>query len=806
MQALEEWQRLQQLFELALHTPENERERVLETAGADPRLKARILQMVQGVEQEAPAASEVPACDGRRLGAYTLVRLIDTGGMGAVYLAERLIGGVPQRVALKVLAPRFAGASFLERFRREQHILASLDHPHITRLLDAGVGAEGEPYLVMEYVEGIHIDRYCDARHLDVSARISLLIEVAEAIAYAHRNLVVHLDLKPSNILVTQEGVVKVLDFGASKLLAPDQGGTTTLMATPAYAAPEQLRGEVVTTACDIYSLGAVLFHLLSGGRVESNSLPVAIENALREREPQAIWSVVDTDAALVRGVSPARLRQILQGDIGTIVAKCLRPRARDRYTSVDALLEDLRRYQAGRPVLARPHTAAYLLGKYVRRHRLGVTAGVLIALMVLATLLYAGWRQEQAVREGQRALAMQSFVYRLFKVANAKYTGKPAATVPEFLQLGARLVSQFIKDPYDLRRAQLGLAESMLENDDLAAARSLFKDVSASARVAGDVSALVEAEAFGGNAAYLQGDERDGDQRTARALALAADSAVPMTVRVWAETFYAWNRDNNGYRTAQNLQLLQRAATQARASHLPAREMADVLYSLASDVELRGDLVQSETLFRQVIEAYGADPTALCDRSKVLGDLAFIAQMSGNLPKSLPLYQQAYAGYAECSGPESRGALNEQEYMAGALTRLGRGGEGYELMRTALPLWRKLDGTTPDFSEPLNFMTLAELATGRYADAEGHAREMVEVQTGKVDSQDRRFGMSHYLWAEALVGQGRNADALPHARIAAQLLARNAVSPGARQAGREAQELLAKLQDGPAHAGASHP
>ena len=806
MKSYEDWQRLQELFELALNTPEAERASELETAGADPQLRARILQMVQGVEHEASVAGEAPACDGRRLGACTLLRLIDTGGMGAVYLAERLIGGVPQRVALKVLAPRFAAASFLERFRREQHILASLEHTHITRLLDAGVGQDGEPYLVMEYVEGTHIDRYCDARHLDVSARIGLLIEVAEAIAYAHRNLIVHLDLKPSNILVTEAGVVKVLDFGASKLLAPDQGGTTTLMATPAYAAPEQLRGEVVTTACDIYSLGAVLFYLLSGGRVESNSLPVAIENALREREPQALGSGVDIDAAMVRGVSPARLRQILRGDIGTIVGKCLRPRGRERYTSVDALLQDLRRYLEGRPVLARPHTGAYLLGKYVRRHRLGVTAGALILMTVLSTLLYAGWRQQQAVREGQRALAMQSFVYRLFKVANAKYTGKPAATVPEFLQLGARLVSQFIKDPYDLRRAQLGLAESMLENDDLAAARALFNDVATSARVAGDVSALVEAEAFGGNAAYLQGDEREGEQRTARALALAADSAVPIAVRVWAETFYAWNRDNNGYRTQENLELLQRAATQARASHLPAREVADVLYNLASDVELRGDLARSEALLRQALDAYGADPTTLCDRSKVLGDLAWNAQMAGNLAKSLPLYQQAYAGYAECSGPDSRGALSEREFLAGALTRLGRGGEGYELMRNALPLWRRLDGTTPDFAEPLNFMTLAELATRRYAAAEGHAREMVEVQTGKVDPQDRRFGMSHLLWAEALVGQGRNADALPHARIAAQLLARNAVSPGARQAGRDAQELLTKIQSDPPLAGATAP
>jgi tetratricopeptide (TPR) repeat protein len=798
MTAQEQWQRLQTLFELALGTPAAERERALEAAGADEELKSRILQMVAGVEQDSPDTSEAPAYDGRRLGPHTLIRLIDTGGMGAVYLAERLIGGVPQRVALKVLAPRFAGPSFLERFRREQHILATLDHPHITRLLDAGMGAGGEPYLVMEYVDGVHIDRYCDARHLDVGARIALMLEVGEAIAYAHRNLVVHLDLKPSNVLVTDSGMVKVLDFGASKLLAPDQGGTTTIMATPAYASPEQLRGEPVTTACDIYALGAILFHLLSGARVESSSLPIAIENALREREPQALTSAVDTDAAMVRGVSLARLRQILRGDIATVIGKCLRPRARDRYPSVDALLDDLRRYLGGRPVLARPQTAAYLLGKYVRRHRVSVSAGVLIGVLLLASLLYAGWRQQQAVREGQRALAMQSFVYRLFKVANSKYTGKPAATIPEFLQLGAQLVPQFIKDPFDLRRAQLGLAESMLENDDQIGARALFNEVAAGARTAGDSSAQVEAEAFAGDIAYLQGDVHEGARLTAHALALAGDSAVPMAVRVWAETFYAWNRENNGFRAPENLELLDRAVRQARASHLPSRELADVLYNFGSDLELRGEIEKAEQVFHQAIDAYGADPTALCDRSKVLGDLAYTAQMAGDLTKSLRLFQASYAGYAECSGPESSGALNEQEFLAGLLTRLGRGAEAYDLMRNALPIWRKLDGAAPDFDEPLNFMAMAELATGRFVDAEGHAREMVEVQTGKIDPGDRRFGMSHYLWAEALVGQGRTADALPHARIAAALLARNAVSPGARKAGQDARELLARLQPGP--------
>ena len=194
------------------------------------------------------------------------------------------MGGAPQRSALKVLSPHAAGPSFVERFHREQHILSSLDHPNITRMLDAGLGESGQPYLVMEYVEGEHLDVFCDARKLGIRERLQLFLQVCSAVAYAHRNLIVHLDLKPSNILVSDEGTVKLLDFGTSKLVQADSQLTTTVLATPAYASPEQLRNEPVTTACDVYSLGAILFELLSGRRT-TDSAAIIFERALSERE-----------------------------------------------------------------------------------------------------------------------------------------------------------------------------------------------------------------------------------------------------------------------------------------------------------------------------------------------------------------------------------------------------------------------------------------------------------------------------------------------------------------------------------------
>lgn len=791
------WEILQTLFHLVEEALPQDRARILDAHCSDPALRNRVMAMVSGVEAAGdtePARESAPVPG--RIGPYSLIRLIGAGGIGSVYLAERVRGGAPQRTALKILSPHAAGSSFIERFHREQHILGSLDHPNITRMLDAGLSDSGQPYLVMEYVDGDHLDTYCDGRRLGVRERIEIFRQVCDAVSYAHRNLIVHLDLKPANILVNAEGVVKLLDFGTSKLIQPDSFLTTTVLVTPAYASPEQLRNEPVTTACDIYSLGAILSHLLAGRpSAETISAAAVFERAITEAEPHRLTESISSGAAEACGVSESRLRQMLTGDLETITAKCLRPRAKDRYATVDALAGDLQRYLDGRAVLARRQTPFYRMAKFARRNRSALLATAIASILLLISLVYAAWRQEQALREGQRALRMQTFMYRLFKLANSKHTGKPATTVPEFLELGVRMLPDYISDPADLRQAQLGLAESMYENDDLDRALKVFLQVKESAETAGDISAESEAEAFAGNIDYLQGQTEQGKELTAHALALSRKRGVPPNVRVWCEIFYAWNRENSGFRDDANVLLLRAAAKDAEDNHLSARETADALYNLGSDLELRGQLPEAQQLFERTLRVYEQDPAALCERSEVQGELAYTHQMSGDLAGSIPLYQKAYDGYAACSGPESRGALMEQEFLAGAFVKLGRPQEAWVMMEKSMPVWRKLEGTSPDLAEPLNFLILGELGTGHYLDAEQHAREMVDIQTGKVEPNDRRFGMSHLLWARALVGQNRWQEALSHAQIADRLLARNAVSAGAKQAGAEAHQLLLDVQ-----------
>lgn len=791
------WEQLQRLFHLAAMTPASDRERVLAEASSDADLCRRAMAIVAagevGADEEAAPAPSVLT---GKIGPYTLIRLLGSGGIGSVYLVERKVGGTLLRSAMKVLAPHAAGPTFVERFHREQKILASLDHANITRLLDAGFTENGQPYLVMEYVEGVHFDAYCDRHSLDVAERLRMFLHVCDAVAYAHRHLVVHLDLKPSNILVTSEGTVKLLDFGTSKLMESDSLLTSTVMATPAYASPEQLRNESLTTACDVYSLGVILFELLSGRRPGGKaSVAAMMERAIAEREPERITNAVTGEAAECRGMSEQRLRQTLRGDVATIVAKCLRPRPKDRYASLDGLAGDIQRYLNGWPVLARPQTTMYLIGKYVRRKRKLVFAALAFLSVLVASLAYGGWRQEQAVLEGQRAVRMQTFLYRLLYLANSNYTGKPNFTVPDFLELGVKLLPDYIKDPADLRKAQMSLAESMYENNDLDGAERVFTQVIASAKVARDYDTEAESEATAGDVAYLQGKPELGLALTTHALELSRKSGISPSVRIWSQVYYASNRERLGFRSDENLQLIQSAAEAAQGHNvLPPHEVADVLYTLAWDLKMRERYAESEAIYTKALAIYLQDGQAKCDQSAVYGELAQVKENGGDPQASLPIYKRAYDGLKECEGPESRAALEQQDRMAGALIELGRAGEALPILESIMPGWRKLAGASADLAEPLYYLAWAQVETGQFEQAEASAKELFSVQDGKVASTDRRIGETQLLWARALVGEHRDADALPHAQMAAKLLVQG-MSANSQRKDAQAQKLLHDLQ-----------
>ncbi len=428
-----------------------------------------LLEREHFLEGAPPSAAPFPGASlaGQALGVYTLVAPIGEGGMGSVWLATRNDGRFERRAAVKLLRVALSGRGGEDRFRREGRILARLTHPHVAALLDAGVAPTGQPYLVLEHVDGTPIDRYCDDRRLDVESRVRLVLDVLAAVAHAHAQLVVHRDLKPSNVLVRVDGCVKLLDFGIAKLLE-DEAGTipaTQLTQewgsalTPQYAAPEQAAGEPVTTATDVYALGVLLFQLLSGqhpagpsAQAPAHFLKAALE-ADAPRPSTVVGTGRDADAARLaldraqcRGTTPERLARRLRGDLDTIVTKALKRQPAERYASVAALADDLRRVLAHEPITARPDSLRYRAGKLIRRNP---TAAALATLAVSASLAGVAGTASQARRaRSERDFALRQLAraeaindLNAFVLSDAAPSGKPF-TVNELLARAERVVA----------------------------------------------------------------------------------------------------------------------------------------------------------------------------------------------------------------------------------------------------------------------------------------------------------------------------------------------------------------------------
>ncbi len=483
---------------------------------------------------------------GQTIGAYKLISLIGHGGMGSVWLAERSDGRFERRSALKFLNVALAGRGGEERFKREGTILGRLSHPNIAELVDAGVSSSGQPYLVLEYVDGEHIDLHCDQRKLDVDARIYLFLDVLLAVAHAHSNLIVHRDIKPSNVLIRKDGQVKLLDFGIAKLLQGEgETSEVTLLTvgdsglmTPAFAAPEQVTGGAVTTATDVHALGVLLYVLLTGQHpAGSDSRSTAeLVKAIVDLEPARPSVVVTspkataqltTSRAAQRATTPEKLARVLQGDLDTIVGKALKKVPGERYPSVTALADDLRRYLRHEPISARPDTLAYRAEKFIRRNRVAVTLTALAMAAILAgligTITQARTAQRQrdfALRQLDRAEAINNF--NQFILSDASVSGKPF-TAKELLDRAQHTLER--QHGASSNRAELMASIGMQYNalDEAAAAHHVLDEAYTLSRGVSDPGVRATASC------YLAGTlVRDGEMDRAESLFQEAMRELP--------------------------------------------------------------------------------------------------------------------------------------------------------------------------------------------------------------------------------------------------------------------------------------
>ena len=720
------------------------------------------------LEGAPPAPDAAQPLAGQKIGDWTLMSLIGQGGMGNVWLARRDDGRFEGRAAVKLLNASLVGRAGEERFRREGNILARLADPHIARLLDAGVSPSGQPYLVLEYVEGEPIDRHCDARSLGVEARLRLFLEVLEAVAHAHANLIVHRDIKPSNVMVGKDGQAKLLDFGIAKLLEGEgEGGAATALTreagralTPEFAAPEQMTGGAVTTATDVYALGILLYLLLTGRHPAGEALhsPGELVKAILETDPSRVSDAVSESRtqtaetreqnAVARSTTPDALRRQLEGDLDTIVAKALKKNPAERYPSVSALADDLRRYLRHEPISARPDTLAYRSAKFVRRHPGGVAAAFLaLAAVIAGTIVIAAKgreaRRQRDAAQAQLARATAANDFMGFLLSVAAPPGRKFA-VGDLLEQAERAVDkQFSKD--DPLRAEMlaTIGERYMDAENYERAKPVLeraakiasqsKDPALQARTLCSLALLEES----------LGRLAEGKAIMEKALAdLPADPQYDLQrggcLTRYSEFGYITNDGATSIREAKAaIALLDRTGAAGRSARLEAQG------ALAYGYYLAGQNKKADEAFADVMKALedaGRDRTAAA--ADVLNNWALV-HYQGDIAKAEPLYRRALELRRSIEGSDSSQPTASFN-LAGVLFLLGRYAEAKPLYEEAIRAAHERKGTTLEADATMELSDLF-IETGDLERAAAQLQKLKDSVRGPGFDLLRQAQLAHY-------------------------------------------------------------
>jgi len=788
------FERIEQLVHDALARPESERALFLEESCAgDAELRREVESLLRHAGSAADAfessalewtevlslvESERSRADhddelGTRIGPYRLIEKIGSGGMGNVYRAVRDDREFEQTVAIKRIKRGLDTDEILDRFRRERQVLANLIHPNIARLLDGGSTGDGRPYLVLEYVEGKRIDDYCDERRLTVSQRLELFRVVCDAVQFAHRNLVIHRDLKPGNILVelTEQDArprplsrgergVKIIDFGIAKLLSPEEPDATLSMTTergprltPAYASPEQATGGTVTTSSDVYALGVILYELLTGVRpyrIEGASQREA-ERIIRESPPKSVRAALEEHGdglkrvCAARSTDAARLRRELAGDLEKVLLKALQKDPGRRYASVEAFSDDLLRVLEGRPVRARRDSAAYRLRKFVGRNRVGVSAAaalviLLAAATVVSTASFFGAREarRRAEHQTQTAQAINAFLTDMLASVDPRIEGVDV-TVREVLdQAAARADTEFADFPEVEQGVQsavgrayraLGLYDDALPHLERALGLSLEVhggDHPRAAEAMGELGLLLRQMGRYADAEALHREALEIDRRHAGASSLEAARSM----NDLAQVLYDQGRFDEG----RPLYLRSFAIRSERLGEQSADFVAS-LNNLARARYTEGDYAEAEMLLRETLhlarELYGEQHP---DTIGQMNNVAFMAMMRGRYDEAAAIFRDAIELYENEYGPSHPDIARALNNLGECLRRQGTLEEAEAVHRDALAMRRAALGDDhPLVAVSLNNLglTLAEL--DRYDEALPIHQEALKIRRSQL-------------------------------------------------------------------------
>jgi eukaryotic-like serine/threonine-protein kinase len=744
------WTRVEELFEALADRPTAEREDLLvELCGSDAGLMEEVRSLLAADRRGAammpePAAPAPELPRGRRLGPYRVLRRLGSGGTGTVYLAERDDDAFGRAVAVKVVAEGAAPAPTVARFLAERRILAALDHPNVVRLLDAGGTADGLHYSVMEFVEGEPIDRYCDHRRLAVADRLRLVQAVCSGVHAAHQLLVVHRDIKPANVLVTEGGQPKLLDFGIAKPLpaawqeadGASAGGPWPM--TPEYASPEQVRGWRVGTASDVFALGGLLYHLLTGRSPWRPQRPGvgALAQAICEQAPEPPSAVAlegpDAEArARLRSTTPARLRRRLAGDLDAIVLKALHKEPRHRYTSVDALAVDLGRHLQRRPVRARPGSVASRAYKLWRRNRVAVTAAfAALALLVTITAALAvqaarlASERDRAAVERDKAQRVAAFLGEIFQLADPETSASETVTARQVLDRAAERIPVEFDDRPEVQAELLNtLGRVYADLGSYQRGRELVRRALEARRSAlgPDDPAVAESLDRLGQIRSLEGDYAGSERLHRQALDLLLRTVGP-----------------------------------------DDRRVAGALQNLGVALRRQNRLDEAESVYRRALETYrrvGAEEDP--EVARTLSNLAVLLHSRGDLAQAERLHRQALALRLQLLGPGHPDVARSLSYLGLTLLRRGALEEAEASLRRALELHTALWGEShPEVGWAHQDLAMLLRERGDLAGAEEHLRRALDIQRRRLGEDHPDFAQTTNDLALLLIERGELAGA----------------------------------------------
>lgn len=816
----QDWQLIEDILDRALDADPAERDSVVRDAcGDDAGLLKRVLTLLNAAEASGPLDTPVhqvagslaaeagesltlqKAIEGRQIGPWRVCDEIGAGGMGRVFLAERADGAFDQTVALKILRWEMATPTLVDRFLAERQILADLDHPGIARLVDGGVTEEGLPYLAMEFVDGEPIDAYCDRNQLDIRQRLELFCDTAMAVDHAHRNLIVHRDLKPSNILATATGEVKLLDFGVARLVDDTaRDDRTQAPVTPRSAAPEQLSGGAITTATDTWALGVLLYELLTGSTPFGGRKSTLTETTRR---------VLESEPKPPSEAGPDAVRRRIAGDLDNIVLKALSKEPDRRYSTVERMVEDVRRHLDGLPVLARPATLGYRASKFIRRHTAALVAAAMVIVLLASLTGFYTWQlaneRDKARQEARKTEEVKGFVLSLFETNDPSSSQGEEITARTLLDAGAARVDTELSGQPEIQAEMYSVVANLYEQLGLYdEALALWEKGIPIQRSGSDPDALAETLARYGftlsdmgrskeaepvlrEALRIRREEMDSPEATASSLnqlgmflayegeydeaeALLGE-AVAIRERIYEEESpelavavanlgltVKWKGDFDAAEVHYRRALAIREKTIGR-SH---PEYANTLDNLGVLLGQRGDYEESQACFEESLairtELLGEEHP---DVALSLNNLATLYRVQGRLDEAEPMYRRVLELNTRIFGPGHRRVATNLTNLASVELARGNREEARDLFERSLAIRRtQLGADHIDVAINLNHLCGILIELDDLEKADRYSAEALDIARAAVGEQSIQLAQCLHIRGEVLYHRGQYREA----------------------------------------------